>query len=587
MPWTTKDVDKHKKGLSGKQKRQWCDIANGVLKKCMSDGGTEGTCAASAIRQANGVVGNIDLSINPISALKKLLPQPVLNVCSDEMLKQMQDYADEAAGTPPAGVYSSYRLIQDNNYPVRSVQHQGRKHIVVPVVMMKEGVHNGSRGPLLHTAEELGRIPNSWDGMPIVVWHPENNGQFISANSPEVIDRELVGRVYNTRMEGVKLRADAYIDEERIKAISPVAFGYISEGRPLEVSVGVFTEDEMTTGLWNGEEYSAIAHNHRPDHLALLPGGTGACSWEDGCGIRANQETNEKGGEEMPGINDAIKEVVKGGYFVSPIAINGDVGLRDKLSLMQGKLNELDTLQKTYYLQEMFDNYIIYEVVTRNGDTPGGNSGLFKQNYSISNNGEVSLTGDAVEVKKEVSYVAMAGQQQLNAGGVNMPGTNGKSPCCPGKVDKLIKSNQFVETDRVWLSALEEPQVDKLVAMAERPQGDPRPPMSREEAVQVFKEQFADPEKALSLFPADMADQMRHGLALHKAEKDKLIARITANSDQFTADELGNESIARLQKLASLIKQPEVDYSVLGGGSGPAVQSADDILPPPGIKMTA
>ena len=38
MPWTVDDVDKHKKGLSDKQKKQWVRIANAVLAKCMKDG---------------------------------------------------------------------------------------------------------------------------------------------------------------------------------------------------------------------------------------------------------------------------------------------------------------------------------------------------------------------------------------------------------------------------------------------------------------------------------------------------------------------------------------------------------------------
>lgn len=53
MPWTTADVDRHNKGLNDRQKRQWVAVANSVLSKC--GGGSE--CEASAITQANGVVG--------------------------------------------------------------------------------------------------------------------------------------------------------------------------------------------------------------------------------------------------------------------------------------------------------------------------------------------------------------------------------------------------------------------------------------------------------------------------------------------------------------------------------------------------
>lgn len=56
MPWTVDDVDKHNKGLSDKQKRQWVAVANDARSRCLSDGGTESECDASAIRQANGAV---------------------------------------------------------------------------------------------------------------------------------------------------------------------------------------------------------------------------------------------------------------------------------------------------------------------------------------------------------------------------------------------------------------------------------------------------------------------------------------------------------------------------------------------------
>lgn len=53
MPWSIEDVDKHKKGLSPAEKKKWVSVANGVLKKCLADGGTDATCAPKAIRIAN------------------------------------------------------------------------------------------------------------------------------------------------------------------------------------------------------------------------------------------------------------------------------------------------------------------------------------------------------------------------------------------------------------------------------------------------------------------------------------------------------------------------------------------------------
>jgi len=250
MPFTLKDVEKHNKGLDDKKKAQWVQVANSVYAKCIKDGGDDKACAPKAIQQANGVVAT-----------------------HSDMKHQS------------VGAY---------NYEIREETHQGKKYMVVPVVMMTSDVHSGSHGPLLHLAEDLGKFPASWDGIPISIQHPQENGNIVSANQPHIIDNQVVGKVFNTRMDEGKLRAEAWIDQDAIQRISPEAFKYIQEGKPLDVSVGVFTEDEYSTGDYNGKHYEGIARNHRPDHLALLPGGTGACSWATGCGIRANASEGDK-----------------------------------------------------------------------------------------------------------------------------------------------------------------------------------------------------------------------------------------------------------------------------------------------------
>ena len=174
-------------------------------------------------------------------------------------------------------------------YEIRTESYRGRPHMVVPVVMMREGVHHGSHGPLLHLAEDLGRYVQAWNGIPVTIYHPEQDGSYVSANSPNILERS-VGRVFNTSMDGDKLKAEVWLDVQRLTAVSPTALSYIQRGRHLDVSVGVFTDEEQVSGTHNEEQYSAIARNHRPDHLALLPGEQGACSWTDGCGIRANSD---------------------------------------------------------------------------------------------------------------------------------------------------------------------------------------------------------------------------------------------------------------------------------------------------------
>jgi hypothetical protein len=251
---------------------------------------------------------------------------------------------------------------------------------------------------------------------------------------------------------------------------------------------------------------------------------------------------------------------------------------------MQTKLNELDTLQKVYYLQEMYDNYIIYEVASRG---EGGMGGLFKQSYRMTDNEDVEFTGDPVEVRKEVNYVAMTTVTNLNMGGTVMD-KNTKTPCCPGKVTLLLqgKGSPFQEQDRAWLETLEEPQIDKLVAMSQTQVVDEPRAMTREEAVVVLQEQLAEPSKFMKLLPPDVREQIQHGMALHKAEKDRLITHIAAHSNRYSAEKLASKTIEELQDLVSLIPDA-VDYTVNGIVDNAASQSEDNLLLPPGIGAKA
>ena len=54
MSFIVQDVEKHKKGLSDSQKKQWVAVANSALKKWSED--YKGVCVADAIKQANGSV---------------------------------------------------------------------------------------------------------------------------------------------------------------------------------------------------------------------------------------------------------------------------------------------------------------------------------------------------------------------------------------------------------------------------------------------------------------------------------------------------------------------------------------------------
>jgi hypothetical protein len=173
------------------------------------------------------------------------------------------------------------------NVQSKPAQWLGKDYMVVPVIMAVEGVHNGSTGPMFYPANELQSSSENWTGVPVTVQHPKNEkGQFIMAvNAPEFI----IGHIQESLWDG-KLRAEAWIDIEKANLISTDIMTIIRGNGQLEVSTGLLSEDEITKGDWKGEAYEAIVRNIIPDHLALLPGEKGACSWVDGCGIRANKK---------------------------------------------------------------------------------------------------------------------------------------------------------------------------------------------------------------------------------------------------------------------------------------------------------
>jgi hypothetical protein len=62
----------------------------------------------------------------------------------------------------------------------------------------------------------------------------------------------------------------------------------------MEVSTGLFAEVNEEPGQWGNEQFDVSVLSIVPDHLAILPGATGACSVQDGCGIRPHQGKDMK-----------------------------------------------------------------------------------------------------------------------------------------------------------------------------------------------------------------------------------------------------------------------------------------------------
>jgi len=173
---------------------------------------------------------------------------------------------------------------------VRNETLEGREYLVVPMIMAVEGVLNGSTGALYYPAEELAKVPQVWNHKPVVVYHPEMDGQSISACDPATIEEYKVGIIMNTMFDGRALRSEAWLEKTRVDKVDNRVMEAVENSLMMELSTGLFTDVEETAGEFNGTAYTGIARNYRPDHLAILPDQIGACSIADGAGfLRVNK----------------------------------------------------------------------------------------------------------------------------------------------------------------------------------------------------------------------------------------------------------------------------------------------------------
>ena len=308
----------------------------------------------------------------------------------------------------------------------------GREYFVAPTVMMVEGVHNGSIGPLYYPKDEIEFAGPSWNSIPVVVYHPVENGKHVSAKTPGVLDRQGVGFVLSSNVTEGRNTSETWIDAERIQQVHPVTYQRILRNESIEVSTGLGARVIKEDGDWKGTKYVGVARVHVPDHLAILPDGEGACSIKAGCGLLRNSlSENEfianakfKGmsyGETMEAVQKAFRD-----KFVP----NSNSGM----------------LIESPYIIEIFDDSVVY----RNKEA------LFRLAWDMKD-GNVSFSDIPEEVTKITTYKAKSdfvGNEEK------------KTMCRKDQVTSLITNaeSDWSEEDRTFLEGISEPQFNKIVA---------------------------------------------------------------------------------------------------------------------------
>lgn len=478
----------------------------------------------------------------------------------------------------PAPDLNELRLVNssESSYTPRSVQHEGRPYLAVPCIALIEGVHAGSGGPMFYPAEELSAFAAAWNGEPVVVGHPHNaHGDPVSANAPEVIESEKIGVVFHSVFDETLrgIRYELYIDEQLAESRCPDVLRRLRAGEMIEVSTGLFSDDDGTPGEWRGEEYQGTIRNIRPDHLAILRDSTGACSISDGCGVRANEE--EENSMDHGAMVTALR---KAGFKVH------DVGYGETSQLLQRAIDTMDTRVTTHFLKEVYDDTFIYEA---RPTEMSGAAKLFRRSYTTDDGeGSVVLGDDVTEVNRKVEYVPVT-----NEGSGEIPGKEegGKSVSVNEKVAALIgcECTKFTADDEAFLTGLSEEQLDKLGpvdAEEEKPKEgedkgaegdgpaegageDGKPTGAEDGAADTPPPAEQTPEAFLETAPEGIREILTEGLERRKAERTSTIAAITGNEKcAFSTEELKGMSLKSLRKLAAIAEvEPAGDFSARAG----------------------
>lgn len=242
---------------------------------------------------------------------------------------------------------------------VRYEMLNGRRHLVVPIVALMEGVIHpvNAETPEFVPAEVLRKAASSWVGKPVTIGHPRKGNTQCSAVDPEIRKASGIGVIMKSEFDK-KLLQEAWIDEEKVKRLHPNMYARLVLGSREEVSVGAFVVTSAQSGDYNGKPYKAMWLETQGDHLAFLPGGRGACSCEMGCGTH-RAAMHLVTAEAITLLPERLPALVFS-------ALDGEP-LEQRINLVYSAVSErwpppLPVESTQAYVGEVFDDYVIVTI---------------------------------------------------------------------------------------------------------------------------------------------------------------------------------------------------------------------------------
>lgn len=409
---------------------------------------------------------------------------------------------------------------------VRKASLGGRDYLVAPMTMLVEGVLDGSKGPLLYEEREITRDISMWNGMPIVVNHPYENGRHISARRPDILEKQGIGLVFNADYQG-KLIAEAWFDILAIERIEPSILEKLKTGERQELSTGLMTTDIAAPDgvTFNGVSYTHKAVNLKADHLAVLVGSEGACSIKDGCGILVNKKNDESLFRRLTnwitanqGKADSEIEVELSnlGYVKSKVDVSLAPDTVKREVNFVPTTNSEEEPKEMAKLTEAEKKDIVDSLVGNCKDCPQADRETFNK-LSDDVLSSLKVNADKAELAEEAELAANAAKNGLTDQGGNKYTFNGKT----GQWEVKAAKKKAVTVNR------QEPEVEEL-----------------------------DEDQWLNKAPSGVRSAVANAMRIEAQEKGRLIGELTAhltgNAKQSYIDKLSSKSLEDLNDILAL-----------------------------------
>lgn len=259
-------------------------------------------------------------------------------------------------------------------------QINGRSHIVTSMMPIRGDI---AMNGLFYPLDEVKKSFMQLNKLPVPNGHPKVNGIHISAFDPVAMNAHNIGAfTRNPKMKGKKVIVDVLVDEvvANMTEDGRETVKRIEEGGKIGVSTGLNIDQVTNDGGVDefGGKYNRTGFGFKFDHVASLLN-------ESAAGEHAGTEMilNTENPDDPIFVVNLAQD-----YTANDLTADD---IRDKLNTMIQSAD--DDIHR--WVVDIFpeSNTFIWS------ETTGNNSRLFKQNYSINSNDDISIIDVPVEVK--------------------------------------------------------------------------------------------------------------------------------------------------------------------------------------------